>query len=630
MPLRLARGLACGWFEAATGSGRNEAAFDVMNAGFCGTAATTDQIRLAQSHTDQIGHGPLNDGFACAGRIAAMRWRWQGAGPWLLVWTGLVLAGSLVVVRMDIAQRREAFQAEARIAHRLLSQRMAQHEAVLATLVLLAPPPPSSSSPPLAPEARPEQRLVAFYPELLAVLRRDGGQSWPDESLREAEARSQASRHAEVASIDTAMGQVLLVLAGAPSSFALRISLERTVPWGEWPLRREGPVRVALSYQGRSALLQPGEAADARPAGLTQGFIFAKPLATAGQAFELQLQLAAGPVQWPWTALLAWALAWAGVLATLAAWLASRREQRRAQQLRRIEQVARLGTLGELAGGLAHELNQPLAAMLANAQAAQRLLADDPPDAETAREAMSRAAAQARRAADVVARLRRLLESPDGAGAQQPVMLQSMVHNVADLLEPELKRRSIALAIEGDAPAVLGDPVALEQILHNLVNNAMHALEQVPAHERQLLLKIQREGEQGLLVIMLTGHGTVDTCRRAFKAGAAEFLEKPVEDEQLLDAIHAAVRAHVQSRERNGADRDARERYGRLSEREREVLSLVVAGLTNKEIARSLALSPRTVETHRAHLSAKLEAESLAQLIRRYATLAEEAGSRDS
>ena len=129
-----------------------------------------------------------------------------------------------------------------------------------------------------------------------------------------------------------------------------------------------------------------------------------------------------------------------------------------------------------------------------------------------------------------------------------------------------------------------------------------------------------------LPVIMLTGHGTVEMCRRAFKSGAAEFLEKPVDDERLLEALHDAVRAHVRTRSRHAADREARERYARLSEREREVLGLVVAGLTNKEIARALALSPRTVETHRAHLSAKLETESLAQLIRRYAALAEDEG----
>jgi len=124
-------------------------------------------------------------------------------------------------------------------------------------------------------------------------------------------------------------------------------------------------------------------------------------------------------------------------------------------------------------------------------------------------------------------------------------------------------------------------------------------------------------------VIMLTGHGTVELCRRAFRSGAAEFLEKPVDDQQLLDALQAAVQQHVRSRERSRDDRDARERHAQLSEREREVLGLIVAGLTNKEIGRALGVSPRTVETHRANLFAKLGAESLAQLIRRYAALVE-------
>ena len=86
------------------------------------------------------------------------------------------------------------------------------------------------------------------------------------------------------------------------------------------------------------------------------------------------------------------------------------------------------------------------------------------------------------------------------------------------------------------------------------------------------------------------------------------------------------MRQPVRSRERRQADQAARERYAQLSEREREVLGLIVAGLTNKEIGRALGLSPRTVETHRANLFAKLEADSLAQLIRQYAVLVEEGG----
>ena len=122
-------------------------------------------------------------------------------------------------------------------------------------------------------------------------------------------------------------------------------------------------------------------------------------------------------------------------------------------------------------------------------------------------------------------------------------------------------------------------------------------------------------------VVMLTGHGTVEMCRRAFKGGAAEFLEKPVDDDLLLDTLQHAVRQHVRSRERRQADRAARERHAQLSARECEVLALIVEGLTNKEIGKALGLSPRTVEAHRAHLFEKLEAPSLAQLIRQYAAL---------
>lgn len=129
--------------------------------------------------------------------------------------------------------------------------------------------------------------------------------------------------------------------------------------------------------------------------------------------------------------------------------------------------------------------------------------------------------------------------------------------------------------------------------------------------------------EQGVdqPIILLTGHGTVDMCRRAFKAGAVEFLEKPVSDDVLLDTVQQAVRQHVRRRERLAADQWVRERYTSLSEREREVLALIVEGLTNKEIGRALALSPRTVETHRANLFAKLQVDNLAHLIRHYASL---------
>ncbi|CAB3859997.1 MULTISPECIES: response regulator transcription factor [Achromobacter] len=124
-----------------------------------------------------------------------------------------------------------------------------------------------------------------------------------------------------------------------------------------------------------------------------------------------------------------------------------------------------------------------------------------------------------------------------------------------------------------------------------------------------------------LPVVMLTGHANVDLCRRAFKGGAMEFLQKPVDDDVFLDAVQAAVRTHIASRERLALTQAAADRLARLSAREHEVLARIVRGMSNKEIAREFDLSPRTVETYRANVFAKLEAESLAQLIRQYATL---------
>ncbi|HEY0826383.1 MAG TPA: response regulator [Ramlibacter sp.] len=203
--------------------------------------------------------------------------------------------------------------------------------------------------------------------------------------------------------------------------------------------------------------------------------------------------------------------------------------------------------------------------------------------------------------------------------------LSPLIHLIDD---DEAVRNSLALLISTVGLRVQGwsDP---QQFLRGFPRQDIGAI----------VLDVRMPGTSGLTVldtlvaqgvdqpvIMLTGHGTVEMCRRAFKAGAAEFLEKPVDDEALLEALQNAVRQHVKSRERLAADRAARERYAQLSEREREVVGLIVEGLTNKEIGRALSLSPRTVETHRANLFAKLQAESLAQLIRRYAAVIDEAG----
>jgi two-component system, LuxR family, response regulator FixJ len=114
-------------------------------------------------------------------------------------------------------------------------------------------------------------------------------------------------------------------------------------------------------------------------------------------------------------------------------------------------------------------------------------------------------------------------------------------------------------------------------------------------------------------VIMITAHGDVPLAVRAMKHGALDFIEKPFD----VDALIASIRAALEHRARpGGACEEAAERLARLTGREREVLEELVIGRSNKEIARTLDISPRTVEVHRARVMEKMEAQSLSQLVR--------------
>lgn len=129
-----------------------------------------------------------------------------------------------------------------------------------------------------------------------------------------------------------------------------------------------------------------------------------------------------------------------------------------------------------------------------------------------------------------------------------------------------------------------------------------------------------RERSLDLPVVIITGHGDVNLARRAFLGGAVEFLTKPIDEQTLIETLQRAVQAHIASRQRLKSTNQAQQRLARLSARELEVLRLMVDGLTSKQIARSLTVSPRTIETHRAHLMEKLEVDSLAGLVRLYLT----------
>src|SRR5687767_11705446 len=194
-------------------------------------------------------------------------------GGALLAWAMLTAAGCAWLVHAELDRLRDAFETDARIVHRLLSQRVVQHDAVLATLTLLQPS---------ADAARAEQRLPSVYPQIVGIERRDGGSPWADPALSRAEAASRAANRPVLADADLAAGRYRLVVGAHPASYALRFDVRSMVPWSEWPMAPESsPVRVTLEHERQAFELQPG-----RDSASLWRFDFRKRLAADSQPFD--------------------------------------------------------------------------------------------------------------------------------------------------------------------------------------------------------------------------------------------------------------------------------------------------------------------------------------------------------
>ncbi len=210
---------------------------------------------------------------------------------------------------------------------------------------------------------------------------------------------------------------------------------------------------------------------------------------------------------------------------------------------------------------------------------------------------------------------------------------------------PSTRESSPVIAIVDDDPSV-------REGLHSLIRSAgwraemfASAQEFLARHATEapscLVLDLQLPGLSGLdlqkrmaevalqiPIVFLTGHGDIPASVQAMKAGAIEFLTKPVDEEDLLRAIQEAIEYDRRTRQQHAEIHDLRSRYETLTAREREVMVQVISGLLNKQVAAELKITEFTVKIHRGQVMRKMRADSLAHLVRMAESLGIRANQR--
>ena len=198
--------------------------------------------------------------------------------------------------------------------------------------------------------------------------------------------------------------------------------------------------------------------------------------------------------------------------ALIAGLLVQRRGRRRAEASARenlavVAHLNRVGAVGELAGSLAHELNSPLGAVLNNAQAARRMVAAVPRDAQDLRECLDDIVQDAQRAGEVIRRMRGVLRREDFRPS--PVDVAAVVRDAVRLVEADARDRDVVLAVEVDAalPPVSGDDVQLAQVVLNLVMNGIDALARTPRERRRVRIRAVAQGDGVEISVTDSGPG---------------------------------------------------------------------------------------------------------------------------
>lgn len=437
----------------------------------------------------------------------------------------LPLAGGLALMLLystwllldSQASQAQSFETNSRILHRLLTQRAEQHEAIFAALLAAE-----------ATVAEQDQELLQSfasalqhaYPQVAAIerYRRNAAGQWQAMGAGQAQSAVPAATLNNVSSAgaltvaaDTPGHFRLLRKSPAGSVHSIRINTQRLLEPEERP---QASISLRLTSDAGLTLWQVP--AERHSWSWLSPLEFHKALSSRSQPLLLSTSQPPLAESLPWLRWLA-GLGIIGLACALLFWAFEQYQRSRLAQRRLLfAQASRINSMGELAAGIAHEVNQPLTAILATSQALAHLIEDEPPDLPGVRQAAANLARHAKRAGAIIHRLRQFI-SPQASQAGA-VELKAVVEEALALLQESFKQQQIKVssALPNGLPPVLGDAVGLEQVLVNLLLNASEAMAE--QSQRHLHISLQRAGQQLLLEISDSGHGLdAESSKRLFE-----------------------------------------------------------------------------------------------------------------
>lgn len=409
----------------------------------------------------------------------------------LSAWLALSLAGTALIVSRSVSEEYGRFFQDSSIAIRQLSQKAAQHEAILATL---------GATPLSAPPADMLDSLRERMPQITAIAfwKPDGG--WQGEgTAMPTTALAHATNGKFALEFEGAQAYWLV----AESGWTVRVEPSRMLDARDWP---ESISTASLRLRDHAFGLLQRSSADARP---RWTFALKKHLPVQPQAFLLDTTRTLTLADLPWLPIALWNAVALLVAAGASGVWRLREVHRRERARARIDRFGRLDTFGEMAAGLAHELNQPLTAIITNTRAAERML-DMPTEKDSVRRALQTGVAQAKRAAAILDRLRTAVVSTQ-ASEREAVDPDALMSTLLFLFRDELARQNIALVWTNTTPRErpLGEQVAVEQILVNLIRNAQDAFGRVPhvGMRREIRISGERVGNRYRFSVVDNGPG---------------------------------------------------------------------------------------------------------------------------